>query len=333
MNNPLISVIVPVYKVEPYLRRCLDSLVGQTYTNLEILLVDDGSPDRCGAICDEYAARDSRITVIHQKNGGVSAARNTGLDAAKGEWLGFVDSDDWIEPEMYAALLEAAVRTGADIAVCGKWLEYARRSKQVCWETEQLLTREEAMGQLLDDRQMQNSLWDKLVRRELFAGIRFPVGKRYEDLAVMYRVIEQASRVCCLPRPMYHYLQRQGSIMADASLDNRIEYHAAAYDRWVDMMPRWPQYRQQLLLSVARCSIGMWCSWLSASSEQRGQYRNRMGQLSEAARELDPDVLSASCIGRLGKIVIRLMRYPRWWSFVLTDLISCAHRVLHGRRL
>ena len=210
--------------------------------------------------------------------------------------------DDKERQKMIMDLLEAAVRTGADIAVCGKWLEYARRSKQVCWETEQLLTREEAMGQLLDDRQMQNSLWDKLVRRELFAGIRFPVGKRYEDLAVMYRVIEQASRVCCLPRPMYHYLQRQGSIMADASLDNRIEYHAAAYDRWVDMMPRWPQYRQQLLLSVARCSIGMWCSWLSASSEQRGQYRNRMGQLSEVARELDPDVLSASCVGRLGKI-------------------------------
>ena len=108
MSEPKISVIVPVYKVEPYLRKCLDSIVGQTYQNLEIILVDDGSPDGCGAICDEYAAQDKRVRVIHKANGGVSSARNAGLTAATGEWIGWVDSDDWIEPDMYERMLELA---------------------------------------------------------------------------------------------------------------------------------------------------------------------------------------------------------------------------------
>ena len=121
MNTPykdLISVIVPVYKVERYLCRCVDSIIAQTYTNLQIILVDDGSPDGSGAICDDYAAKDSRITVIHKKNGGLSDARNAGLVAACGSYIGFVDSDDYIEPEMFEELLLKAMDTGADLTLC-----------------------------------------------------------------------------------------------------------------------------------------------------------------------------------------------------------------------
>ena len=116
MKNETISVIVPVYKVEPYLRECVDSIINQTYKNLEIILVDDGSPDNCGAICDEYAAKDSRVRVIHKENGGVSSARNAGIEAATGDYIGFVDSDDWIEPDMYENLLESLQRENAEIA-------------------------------------------------------------------------------------------------------------------------------------------------------------------------------------------------------------------------
>ena len=116
MKNETISVIVPVYKVEPYLRECVDSIINQTYQNLEIILVDDGSPDNCGAICDEYAAKDSRVRVIHKENGGVSSARNAGIEAATGSYIGFVDSDDWIEPDMYENLLESLQRENAEIA-------------------------------------------------------------------------------------------------------------------------------------------------------------------------------------------------------------------------
>ena len=118
IQAPLISVIVPIYKVEPYLRECVDSILGQTHGNLEVILVDDGSPDACPAICDEYAARDARVRVIHKTNGGLSDARNVGLDVARGEWVGFVDSDDVVEPTMYEVLLSCAQKAHAQIAVC-----------------------------------------------------------------------------------------------------------------------------------------------------------------------------------------------------------------------
>ena len=123
MDNPLISVIIPVYKVESYLPQCLDSVINQTYKKLEIILVDDGSPDRCGVICDEYAAQDSRIIVIHKENGGVSSARNAGLSAATGVWIGFVDGDDWVEADMFEYLLSLAQKHNADAAQCGFTLE------------------------------------------------------------------------------------------------------------------------------------------------------------------------------------------------------------------
>ena len=145
MKEPKISVIVPVYKVEPYLRKCLDSIVNQTYRNLEIILVDDGSPDNCGAICDEYAAGDGRIRVIHQENGGVSSARNAGLSAVTGEWVGWVDSDDWIEPDMYEYLLKNALEQNADIAVCSHY-EVHRETEVFCgWTGVQLLDTEAAL--------------------------------------------------------------------------------------------------------------------------------------------------------------------------------------------
>ena len=128
-QNPLISVIVPVYKVEKYLHRCVDSILVQTYTNLEIILVDDGSPDRCGAICDEYAAKDSRIRVIHQENGGLSAARNAGLDVCSGEYIAFVDSDDWLDPEMYAVMMAQVREYGCDVVMCDCVKEFPDRPR------------------------------------------------------------------------------------------------------------------------------------------------------------------------------------------------------------
>ena len=116
---PELSIIVPVYKVEKYLPKCIDSILAQTFTDFELILIDDGSPDRCGEICDEYAIKDERIVVIHQVNRGVSAARNAGLDAAKGEYIGFVDSDDWIKPEMYEIMVRTAIDKKADVVICG----------------------------------------------------------------------------------------------------------------------------------------------------------------------------------------------------------------------
>ena len=131
MNEPLVSVIVPVYKVEKYLDKCVESIVGQTYKNLEIILVDDGSPDNCPAMCDKWADRDSRIKVIHKQNGGVSSARNAGIDAVQGEFIGFVDSDDWLEPDMYDCLVKNALEYNADISRCGYFVDWSDHTSYV----------------------------------------------------------------------------------------------------------------------------------------------------------------------------------------------------------
>ena len=135
-NNPLVTVIVPVYKVEPYLRRCLDSIVNQTYKNLEIILIDDGSPDNCGVICDEYAENDKRIKVIHKENGGVSRARNEGINVARGEYIAFVDSDDYIEPDLVEKSCIAVEKSGSDFLKFGIYEEYYKSNGE-------LLSREE----------------------------------------------------------------------------------------------------------------------------------------------------------------------------------------------
>ena len=149
MNINQISVVVPVYKVEPYLRKCLDSIVNQTYRDLEIILIDDGSPDNCGRICDEYAERDARIRVVHQENSGLSAARNAGLKLVSGSYIGFVDSDDWIEPDMYSYLLGNALEYQADIAVCSRTEQHMDRTVFRGFPGLEVLERESALEYLL----------------------------------------------------------------------------------------------------------------------------------------------------------------------------------------
>ena len=219
MEHPTISIIVPVYRVEAYLRRCLDSLLVQTYPNLQIILVDDGSPDRCGTICDEYAAKDSRIAVIHQKNQGISAARNAALDRAEGQWIGFVDSDDWIEPDMYEKLLQAVLTHDADIAVCGATIHIADREIPYGCTPETVWDRETTIHQHIRNRDLHNEVWSKLWRRELFDELRFPVGVLFEDLALMWKLFHRAERVAVIPNALYHYRKNNSSITMTHSLE------------------------------------------------------------------------------------------------------------------
>ena len=275
MSEPVISVIIPIYNTAPWLRRCLDSVVNQTYQNLEIILVDDGSTDGSGAICDEYAARDGRVRVIHKGNGGVSSARNAGLAAAGGEWIGWVDSDDWIEPDMYVYLLAAAQDRGADIAVCSRYEHYRESCRMRGWAQERLLDTEGALELLLKNDDMQNYLWDKLWRRSLFEGISFPEGHTYEDLAVMYRLFERAQRIVCLPEGKYHYNERPGSIVGNVSLKNRLDHCYATKARLDDMQSRWPQFTKYLEGQCAAAAINVWCAFLQNDRETRACREDR----------------------------------------------------------
>lgn len=219
MQNPLVSIIVPIYKVEPYLRRCLDSIVNQTYTNLEIILVDDGSPDACPQICDEYAARDKRIVVIHKENGGLSDARNAGLDICKGEYISFVDSDDWIDKHFVELLVGCIQNKNADIAI-GKYKKVYNYYENNKFENKytpqiEILSNIASVEKLFGKDEVTFVIaWGKIYRKTLFNGIRFPVGKLYEDEYITYQLLYKSSRTVYLKKILYFYFQRAQSIMS-----------------------------------------------------------------------------------------------------------------------
>lgn len=215
-----LSIIVPVYKVEAYLTRCVDSILGQTFSDFELILVDDGSPDSCPAICDEYAQKDSRVVVIHKSNGGLSDARNAGLDIARGEYIGFIDSDDFIHPQMYEVLIHFAEKQSADIVRCdfyhfheGDNLTFEEvRPEDVdstCLEKFTLLSSYYPNNCF----RFSSTVCNKIYKSMIFEHIRFPVGKYYEDSYIQLSTIELCERVVMLSVPLYYYLQRDGSIM------------------------------------------------------------------------------------------------------------------------
>lgn len=335
MRDAKISVIVPVYKVEPYLRTCLDSIRKQTYQNLEVLLVDDGSPDHCGEICEEYARIDSRFRVIHRPNGGVSAARNTGLEAATGDWVGWVDPDDWIEEDMFELLVTEGERAGepVDVVICGGYEEYRRRQVSFGWPCRQELSRKEALFGLLEDRYMHNALYDKLWKRSLYEGIRFPEGHTYEDLAVIYRLYEKADHVLCLPDRKYHYRQHSHGIMGDSSLSNRLDHCLAARGRCEDMMSCWPEWEGMLEGRCITAAIGVWCGYYCNPKEERQKYLPQLKKMAEDAKKKMWTVQKDTSRGLAGRMVIRLLPYATWWSFGLAWGIGRLYRLRHDRSL
>ena len=222
----LVSIIIPVYGVEQYLDRCVRSVVNQSYTHLEIILVDDGSTDQCPAICDAWANRDSRIQVIHKPNGGLSSARNAGLDVATGEFIAFVDSDDYVEPDYIAAMVRAAEDKHADLAMCSVFHEDAQGNsveqtapvhrKEYAPITDTLTTCSgmDCMRQRGEENGADNVVaWNKLYRHQLWEDLRYPVGKLHEDEFVTYRIFGRVNTAVLLPERLYHYIERTGSIM------------------------------------------------------------------------------------------------------------------------
>lgn len=333
MEQPKISVIVPVYKVELYLRKCLDSIVRQAYRNLEIILIDDGSPDNCGAICDEYAEQDNRVRVIHQSNGGLSSARNIGLETATGDYIGFVDSDDWVEPEMFQLLIEKLGSSGADIAICGRAEEYPdMRILRVCPKS-CVMQREEALKALLENDVIQNFVWDKLYRRELFDELRFPEGKSYEDMAIMHKLFLRSQKVACITETLYHYRQRRDSIVGDVSLKNRLCHYEAAIKRYEELREAWPQFSGLMEAQCVASAVGIWCSYYANKKEERKKAAEQLREIAEFAREHADRNAQYMGLGMAGRIVVRLIPYDSCWAFGLALCIGKAYQYKHGKML
>lgn len=213
---PNISVIVPVYKVEPFLKRCVQSILEQTYQDFEVILVDDGSPDRCGELCEEYAQKDARVRVLHQENGGLSAARNTGIDWAfansDSRWLAFVDSDDWVHPAFLQTLYDTAEQTLCKISACGL---YRTGGEEIPPQTDFSATCLNAddyyCGQMHDG--LTAVAWNKLYHKSLFKSLRYPIGKLHEDEFTTYRAIYAAGKIGVTPARLYAYYQNPEGIM------------------------------------------------------------------------------------------------------------------------
>lgn len=224
----LISVIVPVYKVEPYLDRCVQSIVEQTYPNLEIILVDDGSPDNCPAMCDAWAEKDNRIRVIHKKNGGLSDARNAGLAVCRGTYIGFVDSDDWIHGEYLSLLYNACKVSDVYISACDvRVVGDEPVSSEILHQECCMHSVEEALGTLIKGTRFRAVAWNKLYHRSVLAGELFPVGRYHEDEFFTYRILAKTDWLAFVDAPLYYYYQRAGSIMNTASVR-----HLDVLDAW-----------------------------------------------------------------------------------------------------
>lgn len=224
--DPLISVIVPIYNVEAYLHRCLDSILGQTYAYLEVILVDDGSPDNCGRICDEYAERDKRIKVIHKKNGGLSDARNVAIDVATGEWITFVDSDDYISADYVEALYGVVERNKCKIGVASL-VEFHEGcepdTKQPVYK-ESVFDKWEGIEKMFYQELFDTNAWCKIYHKTVFdTGIRYPYGLLYEDLPTTYLLFMQADSIVFCNKKIYYYLLRQNSIEGQAFNVRKLE--------------------------------------------------------------------------------------------------------------
>ena len=258
--SSLISVIVPVYYVEQYIEKCIESLINQTYKNIEIILVDDGSPDNCPSICDEYAEKDNRIKVIHKENGGLSDARNAGMQVATGDYISYIDSDDWVEPQMFEKMLNRLIEDNSDVVSCGvKWVEEnGTLIRNVSAGSNTVLNRKESLKELLNDGLIKQHVWNKLYKTDIIRNISFEKGKYHEDVFWSYQVFGIAEKVSIMTDSFYCYVQRPNSIMSVGYSDKRLDALDAMLQRCYYMKKNFPElYDLSLYTYLGSCMYHM----------------------------------------------------------------------------
>lgn len=285
-QKPMISIIVPVYKVEEFLSRCVDSLLAQTYENLEIILVDDGSPDNCGSICDAYAQRDPRVKVIHKENGGLSSARNAGLEIAQGEYIAFLDSDDWIEPEAYETMLNLAQKYQVKLVCAGRYDVYGEeRTVGLCPEKEEKISGEEVAGRIFLWDNLDSSAWDKLYHASLLKDIRYPVGKICEDVPVTYRIALKAGEAVMCPKPFVNYYHRPGSITTASVSDKNFHFSEHTEKIYTYIRENHPNIADKARYQRVRSLSHMMLLLDTADKDVRKKYADRYSKLRSQLAE------------------------------------------------
>lgn len=302
---PKISIIVPIYNVEKYINKCVDSILGQTFKDFELILVDDGSPDRCGKICDEYAQKDARVKVVHKENGGLSDARNRGIEEAKGEYIGFVDSDDYIDKDMYEILYDSLIENNADISVCGVYDCYSDRIAQNNIDGKMhVFSNQEALKEVLYGKKLTAFAVNKLYKREVFDNMRFPVGKIYEDSFLIPTIFANSEKIVLVSVPKYYYLHREGSITSFKFSEKFFDVIEASEINLELVNNKFPSIKKQAIFRY------LWAHFFVLDKMLlEDDYRNIKGykQIKSVLKKNTLEILRNSCFEKSRKISILLI--------------------------
>ena len=303
----LISIIVPIYKVEKYLERCICSILNQTYKNIEVILVDDGSPDNCGKICDEYSMKDNRIKVIHKENGGLSSARNAGLKIATGDYIGFVDSDDWIEHTMYERLIANAVKYDAQISVGGVVdlleLEDGYEVRKTTFNGNvkiECLDKKDAMKKFFLESW---SAWDKIYKRDVHKDIMFPEGKINEDEAIAMRILDRCDKIVYTNEVFYNYISRPNSITTSKFSEKKLDWYINCKNNLKFINENYPEL--SIYAQVRFCKSIMWS--LRCIALEKTDFKNITKKLVKDLRDNKEEILRNKLIDKKEKLWIRLL--------------------------
>ena len=304
--KPLISVIIPIYKAEKYLDRCVKSIVNQTYCNLEIILVDDGSPDRCPAICDEWEKVDNRIQVIHKENEGVSMARNTGLTYADGEFISFIDADDWVAPEFIETLYDALNENNAEVAECGAIWTTSEDVNSDYNEEKVILDTKRALECNIKGSMFVDMVTIKLYRREIIT-VPFKEGKWHEDVFWVYQILNNCTRLIHIRRKLYYYFRHEGSFIAQPFSISRVDETEAKYNRCQFIRNNYPELAELAEVQLINsCLYQAQILYRSKEMDLDGEIRKRLHRYTV---EMDFKWFKGNLMEKKQKLWIFLYRF------------------------
>jgi glycosyltransferase involved in cell wall biosynthesis len=323
-SKPVISIIVPVYKVEQYLRRCIDSILAQTFINFECILIDDGSPDNCPVICDEYAEQDNRIVVIHQENKGVSAARNAGLDIAKGEWIGFVDSDDWCDEVMFQLLYENAIKYDVDVSICGARIVSAEHTcTNPLKEVKLICPGITATRMMFSEKLFNTNPFAKLMKAAIFIKnkIRYDTSIKYgEDALLLYEFYKFSDRVFYSSQPYYNYFRHSACITGVHELTAERKTIFMAYDKML------LSETGKTMMKAIKARKALEAGWMTTYYHLNRCFDNSYLLLRNVVKCNFIYTLTDLNISLKKKIILFFTLYPKLWRLVRGSL-----RLIKGR--